>query len=158
MHIRVLGFGSTHGDDIAGWQLVERLKHLPNVHAVAVRQTVDALDYFENCSTAILIDACTGGGIPGTLSRLVWPDPSICSRHARSTHGLGIGEVLQLAASLHVLPASVVIHGIEVDPRTCRPGQPMSAPVLEAIDQLQRHVLHEHDRATSQANLPLGNQ
>lgn len=142
-HVRVLGFGSAHGDDAAGWRLVERLQNLPDINAFALRQTVQTLDFFENCSSAVLIDACAGGGVPGTISRLAWPDPRIDVRHARSTHGISIGEVLQLAASLSVLPPTVVIYGVEVDPRKCRPGLPLSAAVLQAINHLHPRVLRE---------------
>ena len=97
--VKVLGVGSAQGDDQAGWQLVEMTcPHLPpGVEAIPVAEPTRLLDYLEGCRKAVVIDASRWGQPPGTITRLVWPDPSLAESSGRSSHGLGVAAVLALA-------------------------------------------------------------
>jgi hydrogenase maturation protease len=139
---RVLGVGSPHGDDIAGWWVVELLSGREDVSAECVAISAgQLLDYLPGCERAILIDACQSGREPGTITRLTWPDSRIAAQHRRSTHALGIGEALALAQTLGRLPSRVVLFGIEIS--HCQPGAPLHPLVEWALPELARRVVEE---------------
>jgi hydrogenase maturation protease len=139
---RVLGIGSPHGDDVAGWRIVEMLSHRADVTAECVAIGAgQLLDYLQGCRRAILIDACMSQQPPGTITRLAWPDPRIAGQHRRSTHALSIGETLAMATELGWLPATVILFGIEIS--SCRPGAELDPVVQRALPELERRVLAE---------------
>lgn len=106
--VKVLGVGSAQGDDQAGWQLVEMVRpHLPpGVEAIPVAEPTRLLDYLEGCRKAVVIDASRWGQPPGTITRLVWPDPSLAESSGRSSHGLGVAAVLALCSTSSVFRPS----------------------------------------------------
>lgn len=143
----VAGFGSPHGDDRAGWELVARLTRRTGVAArlVTVGEGTELLHALAGCDRLIVVDACRGSGPPGTISRFVWPDPRIRSHHNRSTHHFGLLGALELANQLGQLPAQVVVFGVE--------GQnhgsisPITGDVLQALDELESIVVGELEGA-----------
>jgi hydrogenase maturation protease len=141
--VRILAVGSPHGDDQAAWHVAERLrrKPLPGVEAVAVSDPVRILDYLGGCERLVLLDACRSGAKPGTVLRLVWPDPRLHERAGSSTHGFGVVKVLELADRLGWLPPSVVLIGIEAE--ACYPTTEASPAVRRALPNLYRQVLTE---------------
>jgi hydrogenase maturation protease len=141
--VRVVAVGSPHGDDQAGWQLIERLRQeeVPGLEAACVPEPLGLLDHLEGCEALVLVDACRSGAAPGTIVRLDWPDPRLEACGSASTHGFGVARVLALAATLGRLPSRVVILGIEAD--ACRPGAEISPAVTDALESLQRLVLRE---------------
>ncbi|MFV1964945.1 MAG: hydrogenase maturation protease [Pirellulaceae bacterium] len=145
---RVVGVGSPHGDDQAGWRLVELLEgeELPDTDVVAVRGAVSIVDCLQDCRTAILIDACRSGASPGTITRMVWPDPRVSLQHDRTTHGFGLAGALELARRLNRLPEHVVVYGVEI--ASCEPGAELSPAVEGVLPDLARQVLGEVCPAT----------
>ena len=141
--VKVLGVGSAQGDDQAGWQLVEMVRpHLPpGVEAIPVAEPTRLLDYLEGCRKAVVIDASRWGQPPGTITRLVWPDPSLAESSGRSSHGLGVAAVLALAQHLERLPPILVLFGIEAQEE--QPGEGLSDAVRQALPHLCRLVLAE---------------
>jgi hydrogenase maturation protease len=132
----VAGFGSPHGDDQAGWRVVDLLRRRPNLAARLIKitegtQLIDALD---GCRRLIVVDACRGGPQLGTITRLVWPDPRIRQYHDHSTHGVGLCNALKLAERLGRMPPRVEIFGIETS--SCRPLDEMSPDVVKAVSEL----------------------
>ena len=139
---RVIGIGSPHGDDVAGWRVVERLAQREDVTAECIAIGAgQLLDYLHGCQRAILIDACQSSQAPGTITRLRWPDPRIGVQHRRSTHALSIGDMLAMAQELGRLPPQVVLFGVEIS--GCRPGSLLSAVVEGALAELEQDVLDE---------------
>jgi hydrogenase maturation protease len=139
---RVLGVGSPHGDDAAGWRLVERLRQHPGLAAhVNTVEPSRLLDHLGDCRRLILVDACRGDQPPGTLIRLQWPDPLLRSQRRRSSHALGLGDALSLAETLGWLPLQVIFWGVEVS--QCDPGEGLTPAVRRALPKLERHVLDE---------------
>ena len=129
--VRMVGLGSPHGDDRAGWRLVDwlRSQDVPDgVDAVAAADVCDLVEFCQGCHTLILVDACRSGQPAGTVSRYEWPDPRIECHRRHSTHDLSVPEALQLAEQLGRLPPRVVVYGIEIE--DCRPGTELS-PVIE---------------------------
>jgi len=149
--IRILAVGSPHGDDRVAWHVVERLrrKPLPGIEAVALSDPVRVLDYLEGCDRLVFVDACRSGAEPGTILRLVWPDPGLRERTSPSTHGFGMVRVLELADQLNWLPPYVVLIAIEAD--ACCPTAEISPPVRRALPKLYRQVLAEARGQTTSA-------
>jgi len=139
---RVLGVGSPHGDDAAGWRVVDMLRRRSGLPAqLATVEPSQLLDHLGGCRRLILVDACRADRTPGTLVRLQWPDVLLRSQRRQSSHGLDVGDALALAATLGWLPPQVVVWGVEVS--RCQPGEDLSPEVRLALPELERQVLQE---------------
>jgi hydrogenase maturation protease len=139
--VYVVAVGSPHGDDRAGWEVVERLRRegVPGVKAVLLREPLDLLDELEGCRALVLVDACRSGAEPGAVVCLDGVLACFDGADGRSSHGLGVAEALALAAALGRLPRSVTLVGVEA--QTDRPGDDLSRPVRRALDEVYRQVL-----------------
>ena len=132
----IAGFGSSHGDDQAGWQVIALLRRRADLPArlVEIRESTQLLDELDERRRLIVIDACVGGHQLGAITRIGWPDPRIRQYHNHSTHGVGLCNALELAERLGRMPADVEVFGIEVG--TCRPLDGISAEVSQAATDL----------------------
>jgi hydrogenase maturation protease len=138
----VLGLGSPHGDDAAGWHVIERLRRRSGVLAhLGTVEPSRLLDHLGDCRRLVLVDACQSGQPPGTLIRLQWPEASLRGQRRRSSHALGLGEALALAEMLGRLPPAVIFWGIEI--ARCEPGEDLTPAVRRGLPELERHVLEE---------------
>jgi hydrogenase maturation protease len=134
--------GSPHGDDRAGWEVVERLRRFtPRVDARILYQPSSLIHHLDGCECLVVVDACRSGAKPGTVRRRTWPDPDLEKQDGPSTHGFGIADALALAEVLGRLPPRVVLVGIEV--QACEPGGEISPPVRAALPELYQRVLAE---------------
>ncbi|NIL97320.1 MAG: hydrogenase maturation protease [Planctomycetales bacterium] len=151
---RIIAVGSWHGDDQVGWRLIERLRSGRGMNAslITLSDPFRLLDHIENCHRLVVVDACAGGGQPGTVTRLEWPDERIAVRHAHSTHGLSVADALRLAEQTHGLPAEVVLFGIEL--AQCGPGQELSDVVAHALDQLEEQIMVELEQSSQAVQRP----
>lgn len=133
----IAGFGSPHGDDQAGWLLVERLKRRGGLRAkmVAIREATELLEMLDDCGKLMIVDACRSGGRAGTVMRLQWPDPRIEQHHSHSTHGLGVWSTLRLAEQLGRLPSETYVYGIEIANETFH--HDVTREVLAAVEKLE---------------------
>jgi hydrogenase maturation protease len=134
--VRVVGVGSPHGDDAAGWQVVRALREnhseMPGVSFAEVDSGHRLLDLLDGRGTLILVDALMDGSPCGTVHRLAWPDDRIeCVPHG-STHFLGVSAALKLAQNLGLLPPCVVIIGISA--ASIEPHGGMSQPMISAVE------------------------
>jgi hydrogenase maturation protease len=118
----VIGIGSPHGDDQAGWLAIEALQaRLPEAQSPACgltickldRPGIALLDALQGCDRAVLVDALQGGAAPGSLLRLTRHDLQTCAAPA-SSHGIGVVEALALGEALHRLPPAVRMIGIAI--------------------------------------------
>jgi hydrogenase maturation protease len=141
--LRVLGAGSLHGDDRAGWEVVRRLWQdaLPGVEVVALGTPLDLLEHLEGAGRLVVVDACRSGAEPGTLLRLTWPGPGLVDSGGPSSHGFGVASVLRLARSLRRPLPTIVLLGVEG--QSWGPGAGMSAPVKRALPELCERVRDE---------------
>jgi hydrogenase maturation protease len=137
----VVGLGSPHGDDRLGWVAVERLRpRLPaGVLALALGSGLELLDCLGDHDRAVVIDAVSPAGRPGTIRCFDWPCPELAARAPGSTHGLGLVEALRLAELLGRLPRRVAISTIEAQQTS--PGAPLSESVMQALDMVVETVL-----------------
>jgi len=121
--VQVIGVGSPSGDDWLGWELAERLRSSEAQarwgERVAVslhdRPGAALLQAWRGTGLVVLLDAVRSGAEPGTLHRL---DTAQLKGQPRilSTHGFGVAEAIQLAATLDALPESMLFFGIEASP------------------------------------------
>ena len=141
--VLVVGLGSPHGDDRAGWLLVERLRaSQPSaVDAVALKTPLDLLDHLPGCRKLICVDGCVSSSPAGTITRRQWPNQALAESGSRSTHGVGLIEALRLADALDKLPAIVVIFTIEIE--ASGSADDISPSVRDALVALERQVLAE---------------
>lgn len=148
---RVLGVGSPHGDDAAGWRVVERLRQHPGLTAqLKTVEPSQLLDHLGDCRRLILVDACHSNQPPGTILRLQWPDSRLRSQRRRSSHAMGLGDALALAETLGWLPPRVIVWGVEIS--QSQPGEDLTPEVRRVLPELERQVLQELANVTSEAN------
>ena len=140
---RVIAIGSPHGDDQVAWRLAERLRSRPELskNVITLNEPLRLLDHLDGCDRLVILDACYGNAVPGTVTRLEWPDERIQIRHAHSSHGFGPEGALQLAEKLDRMPPNVVLFGIEIG--SCAPGDSVSEAVESALGVLESTVLLE---------------
>ncbi|MGE3804964.1 MAG: hydrogenase maturation protease [Gemmataceae bacterium] len=158
--IRVIGIGSAHGDDAAGFAAIDRLRELGDWPADISFHTVAGgaglLDLLDGQGSVVLIDALAPGGNPGAIVRLDWPDPRLQSLRSGSTHQVTPSEALELATTLRLLPTQVVVWGIEA--HQASPGAELSPAVRAGLSELiERSAaeLRAEDKAARRAG-PLG--
>ncbi|MCB0173545.1 MAG: hydrogenase maturation protease [Anaerolineae bacterium] len=144
MKICVAGVGKPWAtDDAVGptivRQLASRFEAAPPATGVDLAFTtssepaVDLLHLMEGADQVIIIDAVRSGAPPGTIHRQVWLPGLIESRGVEraSSHGLGVREILALAAELGRLPDQVFLWGVEVV--STEPGYGLSPPVAAVL-------------------------
>lgn len=136
----VLGLGSPHGDDQAGWQLVELLHRDTRFsgRCLPLASPWDVLPALKTGSEVIIVDACVAGVAAGTIHR--WPAcelPQDCGVRT-SSHGGSLGEVFRLARTLGDELTSVVVYGIELE--STAPGAPLSPSVRQAVEELAERL------------------
>ena len=140
--IRVVGVGSAQGDDAVAWEVVrllrERAAAYPGVDFYRVGGGQGLLALLDGLGTVLVLDAIRTGAAPGTIYRSHWPDPRIDSDRPGSTHSLRVAEALQLAASVGLLPAQVVLYGVEL--HSLQPGAGLTAEVSAAVSELVRQI------------------
>jgi hydrogenase maturation protease len=131
----IVGFGSPHGDDRAGWCVVEQLLAAGvSGRLVRIARTpADVWDWCDPHRELTLCDAIADGAPPGRVRRWTWPDDSFPARYA-GTHDLPLSEVLDIGASLGCLPERVTI--CTISGAAFVPGSEPSPAVLEAALQL----------------------
>ncbi len=127
--ILIVGVGSAHGDDQAGWLVADELsRRVADRSFVSVRKAsvpLDLLDWLENVNVLHLIDAYDVAGCPARLCRFRWlngqmicqsdnaPSKSVLNQQsARSSHGFSVPDVLRLAEKTGLLPEKIVIWAI----------------------------------------------
>jgi hydrogenase maturation protease len=106
----IVGLGGLFGDDRVGWDVVKRIKTLIPVgngfpiRLATGRSPADLLELLGDLRRLIVIDACQGLGIPGTVLCLPWPTPAIEKTRHGCGHNLSLDQVLEIAARLKTLP------------------------------------------------------
>jgi hydrogenase maturation protease len=87
------------GDDSLGLVVAGRLRDLGR--PVIAVEPVGLLGLFTRGRRVVIADALVGAGLPGEVLHVTGPDlRRIARRHRVSSHGLGLGEALDLAEAL----------------------------------------------------------
>jgi hydrogenase maturation protease len=113
----LVGIGSPHGDDQAGWQIADRLAAGLSNDDIVIRKAASPaalLDWLEeHVERLIICDACRGLGALGESHRWSWPAEELMAASWSGTHNISLPSVLQLAERLGRLPPTVVIWSME---------------------------------------------
>lgn len=145
----VVGIGSHHGDDQAGWRVATHVQQACDRDKVGVhhaRSPIQILDWIDDAERLIICDACRGIGEAGQLRRFDWPDHQLCLPNWSGTHDFSLIATLQLAEQLGRLPKQVVIWAIEAttDPTPAD----LSAAVAAGVLKLAERLVSELDEPT----------
>lgn len=136
----VVGLGSFHGDDRAGWEVVERVARQDNsgYFCKCLRSPAELLDVLEGVHRLVICDACENAGSPGLIRLWQWPSDELGCRRASSSHDLPLASALILAEQLRRLPETVTIWGIEG--ASFKPCSEMCAGVRVAVEQVAGEI------------------
>jgi len=106
----------------------------------------DLLGVLQGYRKLILVDAVRGGGRPGDVYRLEIRsrDDLVAAARPLSLHEFGVAEALDQARVLGVLPARVVLIGME--PERLEPAMELSDTCARALPELVRIVHAEASR------------
>lgn len=138
----IVGIGSPHGDDQAGWCVAGGLlQGSCPARILALSEPIQLVDHLADCQRLLVVDACQTGAAPGAISHLIWPDQRIEAQHDHSSHGIGVGHALRLAEQLGRLPPRVEVFGIQV--ADCSAVSDICDEVREAVQHLTDLLLDE---------------
>lgn len=146
----VVGLGSPHGDDQAGWLVADRLAAESDENVIVRRADtpLDLMAWLEGVQRLVVCDACAPAGQPGRVHRWTWPaeepragGPGLAALKSLGSHDFDLPSVLRLAETLGQLPLTVIIFGIEAE--ACRPHTEPLAAVLAAIPRAVTAVRNE---------------
>ncbi|MFO1019806.1 MAG: hypothetical protein U0903_03810 [Planctomycetales bacterium] len=138
----ILGLGSPHGDDQAGWLVVGELheRGWDKADARMLSQPVDLLDCLPTNRRLLLCDAAAGK-TPGYLRTWIWPEQTLPTLIRGGTHDLTLAEVLEYAQELKLLDTSVELRTI--DGVTWTPFSTPCDAVRDAADLLATQIHKE---------------
>ena len=144
--IRIIGLGNgMRGDDAVGLMAARRICQAIGNHAQVIEAEmagVDLIELMKGAHSVMLIDAARSGQASGTIHRLDASAGPIGSQmFPRSSHALGTVDALELARAMGVLPATVIVYGVEVD--NTEAGQPLSPLVATALDEVVARIVQE---------------
>ena len=141
----IICFGNAlHGDDGFGPTVYTHLGETPLPPGVrlfcADTAGLGALACFEDCTTAIVVDALRGFGPPGSLHSLAAGELEGSDDAASANiHGAGVGSLLRLLPVALPTPPRVRVIGVEI--ATLSPFQPgLSAAVAARLPEALAHI------------------
>ncbi len=113
----VVGIGSPHGDDQAGWLVASELQRrlVSPSETLACRlakSPSDLLDWLEDVTHLIVCDSYDSPTELGELRLWHWPADRLLRTRSSSSHQLGLLNVLDLATNIGRLPSRVEIWAI----------------------------------------------
>jgi hydrogenase maturation protease len=152
--VAVVGVGNEfRHDDGVGWTVVERLRERAEDRSLppdTVFATCDGdpgrlIGLWESAALAVVVDAahahpCT----PGRVHRLELDAEHVTPPSAASSHGLGLGEAVELARVLGLLPDRLVVYAVEGTDGSF--GKGLSPAVADAVEPLVAAVEDELTR------------
>ncbi|GAA4989961.1 hydrogenase maturation protease [Kitasatospora paranensis] len=98
--------------------------------------------FWEGADLAVVVDAAHARpSRPGRVHRLEVSGGRLHSEHPTSSHGLGLGDAVELARELDRLPRRLVVYAVEG--ADCSLGRGLSAPVRAAVAPLVRRIADE---------------
>ncbi|NOU11289.1 MAG: hydrogenase maturation protease [Nitrospira sp.] len=144
--IRIIGLGNgMRGDDAVGLMAARRIRQQigDKVEVIEAEMAgVDLIELMKGAHSVMLIDAARSGQAPGTIHRLdASASPIGAQIFPRSSHAFGTIDALELARAMGVLPATVIVYGVEVDNTDA--GQPLSPLVATALDEAVDRIVQD---------------
>ena len=149
--MKIIGLGNPFmGDDAVGMLVARQLQPYSSAHVSILEDGSSGLSLLhdmEETDTLILIDAVHSHSKAGTIVRFTLPQDLekigklAWGTSASSTHAFGLAEALTLAHTLEVLPAHVVLFGIELG--HLQKGHGLSLPVSKAMTNVVNRITAE---------------
>jgi len=126
------------GDDAAGLLVADRLRGLGIEAEIRTGEPSELMDAWSGADSVFLVDAVVTGRPAGTVQ--VWDGRKVTARNLSpaSTHGLGVGEAIELARILGRLPKALQVYGIEG--RQFAQGASVSREVECAAEEVARQI------------------
>jgi hydrogenase maturation protease len=143
MPVAVIGIGNPYrSDDGVGPYVVDLLRD-KGLAGVALEyslgETAGLIDAWAGVPLAILVDAVRARPAhPGRVHHLVVPDVHAERIRAASSHGLDLGEAVELARVLGRLPDRLELFAIEVVNVSLGTG--LSVPVIAAAERVADEI------------------
>jgi hydrogenase maturation protease len=142
----VIGVGNAlRGDDGAGLAVADRVRaRVPDDVAVleVEQEPTRLLEAWDGAEVAVVVDACSSGGAPGTIHRFDVGESPLPARVFRSsTHAFGVGDAVELSRALDRLPARVVVYGIEGG--EFGTGAGLSSSVESAVEAVAEAIVRD---------------
>jgi hydrogenase maturation protease len=140
----VIGLGSPHGDDRAGWDVIDRLQMhwigRPDLRLVHLSKSpVDLLWHLSPDIPTWIVDAAIGAAIEGPYARLVWPAAPIQGVRNCTSHAVDLAQLLALGQALALCPPQIVIYAIPIE--NSQPAHVPSAEVAQRV-RVAAQALH----------------
>ena len=149
--IAVIGVGNEfRRDDGAGWAVLAGLRKRASERPLpsdTVLATCDGdpgrlIGLWQDAELAVVVDAAHAHpGVPGRVHRLELDAGHPAQPPTTSSHGLGLGEAVELARALGQLPDHLVVYAVEGADSTLGTG--LSPAVAAAVEPLVRAVESE---------------
>ena len=144
--ILVIGLGNPDcGDDGLGPMVARKLADGDCAGARVMARAGDALALIEDwadCETVLLVDAAAAISRPGSIHRIDLAIEALApGLSLSSTHAFGMADAIGLARTLDMLPPHIIVYAVEG--ASFAPGEPMSAEVAAAADEVTRRIIHE---------------
>lgn len=138
----IIGCGNRErGDDAAGIMAAERIRAFGIDAATCTGESSELLEAWSGAADVIVIDCVVSGASAGTVHVWDGAHPIALGRSHGSTHGLGVGEAIQLSRALGCLPARLRIYGIEGHQFEIRGA--VSPEVEKAINEVVNSIVRE---------------
>lgn len=149
--IAVIGVGNDfRRDDGIGWAVVSRLRERaghgppPNGMELTVNDGDPGrlIGLWEDVDLAIVVDAAHAHpGRPGRVHRIELDGEELRQPGQTSSHGLGLGEAVELSRTLGRLPTRLVVFAVEGQDHTLGTG--LTEPVAEVVEPLAQRIEQE---------------
>ncbi|GAA2244390.1 hydrogenase 3 maturation endopeptidase HyCI [Kitasatospora cystarginea] len=154
----VIGVGNPYRrDDGAGPAVVEALSStVPEGTLLIVSDGEPGrmLGLWTGRDSVIVVETVHGHpGHPGRLHTLDAETTARCASGPASSHGLGLGETVALAAALDRMPLELVVHAVEGEDFGLGPGlsAAVRAALAELVDRVATAVRDAHRRQRSRS-------
>ena len=152
--ILLIGIGNEfRSDDSIGLHVIRALKEKKLPETMMVESSGDGAELIELFSTArmaILIDAVSSGGHPGTIYKFdAHKQPLPAQLSFQSTHVFSVGEAIELARVLEQLPPILIVYAIEGE--NFSSGIGLTSKVERAAQKVVNLVCDEVQNALMQA-------
>jgi hydrogenase maturation protease len=155
MKIVIIGVGNEYRhDDGVGPFILQELRGLdcPGVSlADSDGEPTGLIELWDGADLAIVVDGVSAHGVPGRVYRLGLHHPSAVSSSAASSHGMPLGEAVQLARALGRLPERMLFYGVQVADVT--PGIGLTPSVAAAAADVTAEI-YELIQHTLQPEVP----
>jgi hydrogenase maturation protease len=134
---RLIGIGNPdRGDDAAGWEVAERVTSWDVTRLTA--GSLSLIDLWHDDDEVVIVDAMRSGEPVGTVVRIDAIENSLPKGAFSSTHAFGPAAVVELARTMHRLPRSLMVYGIEAG--HVEHGAPMCADVTAAVSAVAKEL------------------